>query len=138
VNLSKAGDKFQVQEGQPLLLPHSCVGCHTNKYTDYIDLGMSLPKYGRFYLCIECFGEIAISIGYSNPVSTEELLLENASKSNQLRTLKEENARIRNLVSISIPGLRNDLVDLQFKQPEVVPTPRRSPGRPKSTEQGTP
>lgn len=129
-----AGDKFTINEGQPYMLPHSCVSCNTSKNTTYVDWGKSVPKYGRLYFCIDCFGECAKALNYSDPVSTHELEVGIVRKDNELRALKDENDRLRNLVISSIPSLRNDLVDLQFKQPEVVPAPRRSPGRPKSAE----
>jgi hypothetical protein len=129
-----AGDKFTINEGQPYMLPHSCVSCNTNKNTQYIDWGISVPKYGRLYFCIDCFAECAKALDYLSPYEAHEVLVENVRKDNEIRSLKDENAKLRNLVISSIPSLRNDLVDLQFKQPEVVPTPRRSSGRPKSAE----
>ncbi len=133
-----AGDKFTINEGQPYMLPHSCVSCNTNKNTTYVDWGKSVPKYGRLYFCIECFDECADALNYSSPANSDSLYKDVVRLSNELDDLRIENDRLRNLVIGSIPSLRNDLVDLQFKQPEVIPTPRRSPGRPKSAEQRTP
>jgi hypothetical protein len=129
-----AGDKYQIQEGQPMMLPHKCVGCHTNKNTKYIDLGMSLPKYGRFYLCIECFDEVAGAIGYTNPVSNKELNADVLFATNQMVKLEEENVKLRALVDSGIKQFRDDIYGLQIAKPELEGPVRRSPGRPKSTQ----
>lgn len=132
-----AGDKYQIQEGQPLLLPHKCVGCNTSKNTNYIDLGAYVPKYGRLYLCFDCFEEMATSIGYTNPVSSDSLYKDVVRLANQHDELKVENVKLRTLVDSGIKQFRDDIYGLQIAKPELEGPVRRSPGRPKSAQQGT-
>lgn len=127
-------DRFQVFEGQPPLLPSSCIICGSSDYSrSYIDFGVQVKKYGRIYFCNECFADCADTLGWVSPATAAitSSMMDGYHYANE--QLREENAKLRDLVDSRISELRDDLVKYGSK-PEVAKKPVGRPAKPK---QGT-
>lgn len=129
--MSNTGDKFQVVT-DPFMPPQKCAACNTQKISEYIDFGLTIKRYGRVYLCKECFIEAYQSLNVVIPVS---------SHLEEIEKLKEENANLTYLLNIDLHGLQSYLSnvltepedDKQLEQ-SVTQQIKRGPGRPKRTE----
>lgn len=126
------GDKFQLQHHQPQMLPHKCASCWTNKDTDYIDFGFSVPRYGRVYFCIDCFDECNDTL-FKTTKTFDEMLDTVNLYSTEIGKLKEDNANLRSAVN-DLNQLLSNVPSVPQDLPKPNPTPKRGPGRPKGTK----
>lgn len=125
--------RFSLIEGAPPLFPSKCMICESASGKTYIDFKYKLVRYGRIYLCTECFGEIADGVGWIGPVNSEKMSDELATLKAENLRLKGDNAKLLDLVTDRIFEFRSDLFTLLAK-PEA---PKRAVGRPKKTADGT-
>lgn len=112
----------------PYMKPACCVLCKNpgNDGRMFVDVNVSLPRYGRFYFCMTCFEEINHTLGWMGPANYEYLLEANQTMQDDIEQLKEENAKLTAALGDHARKLVADLSSL-LPKPEV---PKRSPGRP--------
>lgn len=134
--MTTAQDRVPIIEGTPPLHPGMCYLCSSvgGDNRRFMDMGRSMPKYGRIYFCSYCFTELASNLGWVSPSNWEKAELENMTKDEMIRTLKDDNAKLSSLVGSSIPSLMAHLSDVHEVVSKSSSTVKRGPGRPKKPE----
>lgn len=96
----------------PAKAPGKCALCGANHKRDgrqYIDFGLTIPRYGVVYLCTLCMTETAGILGWINPAQAEELKTAYQETIQLLANLREENGRLRRALSeLDFLDSRND------------------------------
>lgn len=75
----------------PVALPGSCRCCGSATKRLYLDTGIQEEFYGAVYYCIDCFGDMAQTMGFITPVAGIELL-------ETLRNLYAEREAVKSVV----------------------------------------
>lgn len=95
-----AGAKFKILD-TPVALPGYCAVCRSGKNDGrkYVDFDFDLDWYGAVYFCSHCLTECVYYLGWLNPDKHKELLEILAGLQEEISLIKEENVRLRDVIS---------------------------------------
>lgn len=87
---------------RPKVFPMKCVSCNSGD-REVIDLGTSIERHGKIYICIACVRDAAVAVGY---VPKEDVILADKKYQILLQSYTKAIGRIKELKGV-VDSLRN-------------------------------
>lgn len=97
----------------PEKFPGKCANCGANHHRDgrqYLDFGLSIPRYGAVYFCTLCITEMAEVIGMMTKADADALTNEWKVYQDTVRELTEKNERLNSVCNVFADYANSDAV----------------------------